>query len=539
MRIKSILIKQFKRFTDLTIQNIPETAKLVVLVGPNGSGKSSVFEAFNQWYRLNGWGWGINDQLYCIKRSLQKSQKTSNEINESNIRIDIQFYDLNKSISQDEIHGKFYFRGAYRNEPDFNVTQLTNVKDLLNRPLDNLMKTDTKVSDDYKRIISKTIASVYSTSNDNISVKDLREKILGKIQKSINNIFPDLELLNIGDPLEDGAFYFKKGDISKYHYKNLSAGEKAAFDLLLDLIVNQEYHPNSIFCIDEPECHLHTSLQEKVLEELYNNIPGNSQLWIATHSIGMLKKARELNNQYPDTVVFLDFGEKDFDIPIIMEPTEINKPIWDKFLELALYDFAGLIAPKIIVFCEGNPNSNRNKNFDQEVYSKIFQNEHPDVYFISIGSCTEIEDENNLSIRIIKEIFKETKIVRLVDRDDRSEDDIKECKAKGINVLKRRNIESYLLDDEMLKKLCESKNMINQIEQCLDAKQNAIDESVGRGNPKDDMKSASGKIYTDLKRILQLTQCGNNTHPFLRDIMAPLLTKDMELYTELEQCIFD
>ena len=51
MRIKSIKIKDFKRFTDLTIQNIPQTAKLVVLVGPNGCGKTSVFEAFNQWYR--------------------------------------------------------------------------------------------------------------------------------------------------------------------------------------------------------------------------------------------------------------------------------------------------------------------------------------------------------------------------------------------------------------------------------------------------------------------------------------------------------
>ena len=55
MKIKSIRMKKFKRFTDLTICNIPESAKLVVLVGPNGCGKTSVFEAFNQWYRRCGW----------------------------------------------------------------------------------------------------------------------------------------------------------------------------------------------------------------------------------------------------------------------------------------------------------------------------------------------------------------------------------------------------------------------------------------------------------------------------------------------------
>lgn len=47
MKIKTIKANNFKRFSDLTITNIPESAKLVVLVGPNGSGKTSVFEIFN------------------------------------------------------------------------------------------------------------------------------------------------------------------------------------------------------------------------------------------------------------------------------------------------------------------------------------------------------------------------------------------------------------------------------------------------------------------------------------------------------------
>ena len=45
MKIKSIKLKDFKRFTDLSIEGLPETAKLVVMIGPNGCGKSSVFDA--------------------------------------------------------------------------------------------------------------------------------------------------------------------------------------------------------------------------------------------------------------------------------------------------------------------------------------------------------------------------------------------------------------------------------------------------------------------------------------------------------------
>ena len=46
MRIKNIRLKNYKRFTELTIADVPATARLVVLVGPNGTGKSSVFDSF-------------------------------------------------------------------------------------------------------------------------------------------------------------------------------------------------------------------------------------------------------------------------------------------------------------------------------------------------------------------------------------------------------------------------------------------------------------------------------------------------------------
>lgn len=46
MKIKSVQLKNFKRFTDLRIENIPEETKLVLLIGTNGSGKSSVFDGF-------------------------------------------------------------------------------------------------------------------------------------------------------------------------------------------------------------------------------------------------------------------------------------------------------------------------------------------------------------------------------------------------------------------------------------------------------------------------------------------------------------
>ncbi len=43
MKIKSVQLVNFRRFTKLLIKDIPENARLIVLVGPNGSGKSLRF----------------------------------------------------------------------------------------------------------------------------------------------------------------------------------------------------------------------------------------------------------------------------------------------------------------------------------------------------------------------------------------------------------------------------------------------------------------------------------------------------------------
>ena len=54
MKLKSVNIKDFKRFTNLTVQGIPETARLIILAGPNGCEKSSFFDALYTWYK---WYW--------------------------------------------------------------------------------------------------------------------------------------------------------------------------------------------------------------------------------------------------------------------------------------------------------------------------------------------------------------------------------------------------------------------------------------------------------------------------------------------------
>lgn len=537
MKIKEIRIKQFRRFTDLTIKDIPESAKLVILVGPNGSGKTSLFEAFYHWYKWHGYR-ATGDRDYYIKKGeeLEREQRWF----EKQVFIEAHNHDLNAE-QQSSIQGDFYFRTAHRNEPDFMTQSLSRQEDPKKEiRLNSLMETDSCVSQNYQRLVAETIASVYDTNNDGKSVVQLREELIGRVKKSLNSVFEDLSLTDIGNPLQNGSFYFTKGTSQGFHYKNLSAGEKSAFDMILDLIIKLHAYEDSVYCIDEPEAHMHTALQSRLLEEVYNLVPNKGQLWIATHSMGMLKKAKELEAKNPNSVVFLDFSDRDFDSPVIMTPSAVDSTLWKKFLDLSFGDLANLIAPETVVFCEGGVEKGKKQNFDAIIYRLIFEKGYPSVEFVSIGSCSDVEDPNNTSMRIVKSLLSHSRIIKLVDRDDKSDVEVAACNAKGIKVLSRRHIESFLFDDEIISKLCVEKGKAEMIDNCLQAKKDAINNSVvNRSNPKDDVKSPSGEIMIALKKILGLTRCGNDIVSFLRDTMAPLITSDTTVYRELEKTIFE
>lgn len=534
MKIKEIKLNKFKRFTDLTITDIPETAKLVILVGPNGCGKTSVFEGLNHWYKWFGF-YNSGSKDYYIKEGYEETFSNNNWQTEQ-VKVSTYGTELN---NRNNLHGRFYFRTAHRNEPDFTTSNLSRQGDPKeNIKFDTLMSTDMSVSENYQRLVSNTLYGVFNPQNDDKPVKDLRDELIGKIRQSLNNVFEDLQLSSIGDPLSNGSFYFTKGCSKDFHYKNLSAGEKSAFDLLLDLVIKAAYFDNTVYCIDEPEAHMHTALQAKLLFEIYKLIPDNSQLWLSTHSIGLLKAAKELEERHPHTVCFLNFTDIDFDASVTIRPSTIDATIWNKFLELAFGDFAKLIAPQCVVFCEGTPQGRRYKNFDAQIYSRIFSSKYPDTSFVSIGSCSQLEDPDNVSMQIIAEVLKNSTIIKFVDRDDKSENEVQELKAKGIRVLNKRHLECYLLDDEIITKLCHSQNKPDKIEDCLALKRHAIEESIERGHPLDDIKSASGKIYTGLKQILSLTKCGNTKDAFFRDTVAPLITSDTQIYKDLEVEIF-
>ena len=229
---------------------------------------------------------------------------------------------------------------------------------------------------------------------------------------------PTLRLQDFGGIRDSGVFRFKKGTSTNFHYKNLSGGEKAAFDLLLDVFVKRSEYGDAVYCIDEPEAHVATALHGPLLETLLDILPEKSQLWIATHSIGFVRKAYDVMRNY-GTAVFLDFSNRNFERRVEMHPQIPDRIFWRDVYRVALDDLAELIAPANLVICEGKKGAPE-RSFDSYCYNQLFADTHPDTLFIPNGGSNEVEQSENL-VAVLRSVLVASRVWKVIDRDDMTE----------------------------------------------------------------------------------------------------------------------
>ena len=286
--------------------------------------------------------------------------------------------------SDSDMRKAIYVRTAYRNDPRDKCK--VNTKDVIRYSKEarfsNMIQNDAAASGNFQRLLSNAVERAFNREDRSKTLGEFQDEILGEIQDAMKRLFPDLVLNSLGNPLNDRSFTFDKGTSRNFLYKNLSGGEKSAFDLLLDIFVKKEEYDDTVFCIDEPEAHMNPRLQGDLLEELFRLVNDKSQLWIATHAIGVMRKALRLHEQHKEEVVFLNFSDRDFDSPVVIEPTKPDRRFWEQTHEVALDDLASLVIPEQIIICEGKSGA---KGFDAECYNQIFSEEFPNTKFISAG----------------------------------------------------------------------------------------------------------------------------------------------------------
>jgi len=534
MKVKKIQLKNgYKRFYDLTIDLGDNPKKIIALVGLNGCGKSSVIDGMLFHNNAHGaiGNKGIKDHTY---HSMNQTPNYDYQ------NVTIEFLEGSYQNIQREKHkiGKektiFSLRSPYRYNSNLKIKQskaTTEIR-LNNYGATTSTDLDEKMEENYRRLSIKY--NNYLNDTD-CKPSEAKVKIIGDINSSLKNCL-DLEIVSIGSiEANQGTLYFKKDDHpSNFEFNVLSSGEKEVVDILIDLYLRQDEYNDTVFLIDEPELHINTAIQKKLLIEINKLVGKNCQIWMATNSIGFL---RALQEDFKDECQIIQFkaGVKWASTAQTLVPIKKTLAKWKEIFETALDDLTGLLSPKRIIYCEGKdkPGANgQEKGFDAKVFNNIFSEKYYDTLFISSGGNTELDQRSEIALAILTKVFSDVEILVLKDRDVSSgkpntENDRQiylKTNPKNHRMLKRWEIENYLYDKEVLIKFCNENNLTFN-----ESEYDKLITDINNQNIKDE----TGKI----KNFCGITISINPEQFKLQ--LSGLVSENMTIFKELEECIFE
>ncbi|PSL45453.1 AAA15 family ATPase/GTPase [Chitinophaga niastensis] len=436
MRITKLELKNFKRFTDLTIDGIPEEAKLVLLIGSNGSGKSSVFDAFDyvvKQFRDDAYS-PIPLENYYAKNNL-KPEVSINFSDGNSISI-VDKSRRSSDSSRNKI-SKFTGRSSIRIVPRVtNQVNLDFARNNTDGPL-TFIDADERFTSDVNLYIQEIDNALRAPVFRGESADTLKifQDYIDPLNTSLINILggdttTTIQIAAFQNPTaqSSGQLIFQKGE-SRISYDLLSHGEKQVVILLLNFIVRKPFYEDAIIFIDEMDCHLNTSLQVRLLNEITNGwVPENSQLWTASHALGFIDFARNAEN-----AALIDLDLLNFDIPQIILPEPKDK--------MEVYEVA---LPKEII-----------KNVLKGYRLVTVENQNDQHYNLALGEDGFLFLPAQNSREVFMTIKEDPNKLGLRDRDYLTDEEIVSIQKRfpNLKILKYYAFENYIYHPDNIAEL--------------------------------------------------------------------------------------
>lgn len=535
VRLKRVRLRNgYKRFHDLTIDLGDNPARIVALVGPNGCGKSSVLDGLlfhASAHEAIGKREVVRDHTYHSMNNLPSYSY-------QNVEIEFEAGTYEEVRAAAKTTGTeqtiFAFRSPYRYNSVLKVKETKATTEIRKNDYgaNDASSIDSKMENNYRRLYS-----VYNEYLEKYDVKpsEAKAKIIGDLNFSIQSCL-DLEVSSLGNiESSKGTIYFTKmGHPSEFEFNVLSSGEKEVVDILLDLYLRKSDYNNTVFLIDEPELHINTAIQRKLLGEINRLIGVECQLWLTTHSIGFL---RALQSELGGDCQIIQF-KPEYDVaaqPCTLKPSRPNQKLWRELFAIALDDLADLVSPRVLIYCEGRAEpgkSGSERGMDAQAFNNVFAATHPDVLFVSSGGNTELDQRSAIAISILSKVFPDVDILVLKDRDMASgkitDESDRQVYLMNNNenhrVLRRWEIENYLFDKEVLKAYCNDLSLTFDEHAYNDFVSDVVNQNL---------KDSTGRI----KSICGIK--GSISADKFKIALSEYLTPDMAVFEELKSEVFD
>ncbi len=278
----------------------------LILTGKNGSGKSTILRLLNNHFLINFSG--IDVETYNKKNTglieanrdrLSEIEIWKSEIRENNA-VKLGYNSFINNYSNYKRILIYSYILPYRNSKVHKVETPTK-QDVFEKKLDNIKESSQFFIQNFKQyLVNKKVNQAFDQLKNKTEDIEKTNIFFNEIESVFSKIFEDkyLKLEFIEDSYE---FFIKLSDGQELTFDVLPDGFSAFLSILMDLFVrldlirkvvgNNTYNPCGIVLIDEPETHLHISLQYHVLPILTTLFP-NVQFIVATHSPAVISSIR-------------------------------------------------------------------------------------------------------------------------------------------------------------------------------------------------------------------------------------------------------
>ncbi|RIV23481.1 DUF4435 domain-containing protein [Fibrisoma montanum] len=375
-----------------TALTLPEITNSIVILGANGSGKTR----FGSYIEEN------NRDTHRI--TAQKSLMMPDVVNTTSLIVAeysflYGYYDPNQTSDWLQTTGKRSHR--YQNNPN---TYLTN--DFY--PLMTLL-----FSDEFETSIEFKENSKNGTP-PNIDTK------LDKVISIWQELLPHRKLRKRSGAIEVASVNSFSNTI--YNGSQMSDGERVIFYLIAEAVcIKQE----SILIIDEPELHIHKSIMKNLFDKIEKTRPDVLFVYL-THDIDFAVSRVGAYKLWLKSFHGVNFWE----YQQIQQDSNIPEEI---YLEI-------LGSRKPVLFVEGQRTS-----IDYLLYSVLF----PNYTVTPVGGCEEVIDATKTFNGL--NYFHHLVAKGIVDRDRRTDDEIRRLQDRKVEVLQLAEIENLFLIEEVVK----------------------------------------------------------------------------------------
>lgn len=215
-----------------------------------------------------------------------------------------------------------------------------------------------------------------------------------------------------------------------YHGKEMSDSERVALYLMGQCLVAPA---GSIFIVDEPEIHLHTSIMQSLWNKLEEAKPDCLFVYI-THDLGFASTRVSSTNIW---VREFD-GDKTWKWEFV--------PDVEGFPESLLLELMG--SRRTIVFVEGEKGGK-----DHSIYQSIFRNYN----VVPRNGCQKVID--SVKSMNLNESFHHVSVFGIIDRDYRTDQEIEGLQELGVHTIDVAEIENILLNKSTLRIVSENQQL--------------------------------------------------------------------------------